>query len=393
MTDFGEVLGRRHSAYGSAFVQLMAGNGGLHVSSRTGAKYRIPTHFGFCYGVEKSIDMAFETVNRYEGRRIYLTHDVIHNPMVNQDLRERKVIVLPRGPGGRLNLDGVHPGDVVIIAAFGCRFQDVEALKAKGCVVVDTTCGAIVRVWKRVEEYAAKGITAVIHGVWDHEEVRATVSQAAKLGGHFLIVRDMAEARRVGDFLRAKMGAEEFLDFFKGKVSENFDPRQSLGKIGIASQTTMFRSETLEIQKYLVFLYKDVFDPAAGGNGVLKKYDTICAATQERQDALERLLRQDLDLVMIIGGFKSSNTTHLSKIAGERCPAFHIQGPEDILSFSGIRCMNPSTRRIGEKRGWLPSRTPVIGIGTGASTPDVLIERVIERIEECLNDDKNKSVN
>ena len=386
MGDFGEVLDRQHSVYGSAFVKSMIENGGRFVSDRTGVTYKIPTHFGFCYGVEKSIDMAFETVKRFPTRRIFLTHDVIHNPKVNQDLKEKNVIVLGRSPDNQLILDDLTKDDIVVIAAFGSKHRDVEQLKKKDLLVVDTTCGAIVLVWKRVEKYAQNRYTSIIHGIWDHEETQATASQATKFGWHFLIIRNHEEAKDIERFLKKQISSEDFLKRYARKASAGFDPAVHLQRIGIASQTTMLKSETLELQEYLKSVYAEAF---AGESGPAQehfmKYDTICSATQERQDALFGLLEQPLDLVLIIGGFNSSNTTHLSELASQRFPTFHVRGPEDLIDADTIRHLDPARLEIRESCGWLKRNIKTVGISTGASTPDILIERVVGRVEDFLS--------
>ncbi len=383
LNDFGESFERQHSFYGSEFVKALIEKGGVHASPRTGISYRIPTHFGFCYGVEKSIDMAFETTRRFPDRRIFLTHDVIHNPKVNEDLKEKGVKVLERDASGRLVLQGITPKDIVVIAAFGTRFGDVEALKERGCVIVDTTCGAIVSVWKRVEKYAKNGFTSVIHGIWSHEETQATASQAVKFDGHYLIVRNLDEVAWIPKFLKSEIAAAEFLRFFKNRTSPGFDPAVHLQKIGIASQTTMLKTETLEVQETLKGIYSEIFGEAQAKTRFMR-YDTICSATQERQDALTSLLETPSDMVLIIGGFNSSNTTHLSEIASLSRPTYHIEGPEDIVSRQVIRHLNPANLKQIQTSPWLPERLERIAISTGASTPDILIEKVIGRVEEIL---------
>jgi len=384
INDFGEVLERQHSFYGSDSIKKIIEKGGEYTSETTGLTYRIPTHFGFCYGVEKSIDLAFQTVKRFPNRRIFLTHDVIHNPKVNQDLEAKNVTVLDRDDNNELILDHLTNKDIVVISAFGSKFKDVESLKAKNCVVVDTTCGAIVMVWKRVEKYAKSGYTAVIHGIWDHEETQATASQAAKFNGHFIIIRNMEQAAILVDFMKKKISSDEFMKFFTNNVSEGFDPNSHLQKIGIASQTTMLKSETLGIQEFLKNSCEEIYGGEALKNHFMK-YDTICSATQERQDALFGLLEQQHDLIIIIGGFNSSNTTHLSEIAGLKFPTFHIEGPDHIVSRDEIRHLDPLTLKVKTTRDWLPKNLKSIGISTGASTPDISIEKTIAEIEKCFS--------
>lgn len=383
LNDFGESFERQHSFYGSSFVREAIENGGRYVSDRTAIAYRIPTHFGFCYGVEKSIDMAFEATRRFSDRRIFLTHDIIHNPRVNQDLLERGVKVLRRDAENRLVLDDVRREDIVVIAAFGSSFYDVKALEEKECIVVDTTCGAIVMVWKRVEKYAKSGHTAIIHGIWDHEETQATASQAVKFNGHYLILRNLEEARQIARYLRGELSSEDFMRVFKDRVSQGFDPTAAFGRIGVASQTTMLKDETLQIQDFLRSLYRERFGEEETAKRVML-YDTICSATQERQDALQRLLETKLDLMVVIGGFNSSNTIHLSEIASRVCPTFHIRGPADVLSGREIRHFSPTLLKETRTSPWIPAELKGVGITTGASTPDALIERVIHRLEDCL---------
>jgi 4-hydroxy-3-methylbut-2-enyl diphosphate reductase len=383
ISDFHEVAERQHSSYGSDFVKKMIDNNGLYRSDKTGVIYQIPTHFGFCYGVEKSIDMAFETWRQFQDKRIYLTHDIIHNPRVNQDLLEKGMKVLKRDNDNQLILDDLTSEDVVIIAAFGCKFTDVERLQKKGCIVVDTACGAIVVVWKRVEQYAKNGFTSVIHGIWNHEETQAIASQALKYKGHFLIIRDLEEARKIESVLKKEMSARNFMSFFKNRMSPNFDPDIHLTRIGIASQTTLLRSETQEIQEYLQKLFMS-FVKKDDQTNLFMSYDTICSATQERQDALKFLMKQNPDIMIIIGGFNSSNTTHLSEIASEQFTTVHIRGPEDILSKSKIRHLCPKRLEETQTHDWIPSSLKRICISTGASTPDLSIENVIMRMESCL---------
>jgi len=323
-------------------------------------------------------------VRRFPDRRIFLTHDVIHNPKVNQDLKEKHVVVLGRTPDNQLILDQLTKEDIVVIAAFGSKHRDVEQLKAKDLLVVDTTCGAIVLVWKRVEKYAQNQYTSVIHGIWDHEETQATASQATKFGWHFLIIRNHDEAKDIDRFLKGELSAEAFMAKYARKTSAGFDPRVHLQRIGIASQTTMFKTETLEIQEYLKGVYAAHF-AAEKPEAHFMKYDTICSATQERQDALFQLLDRKLDLVIIIGGFNSSNTTHLSEIASLKFPTFHVRGPEDLLDADTVRHLDPIKLEIRESRGWLNKNIRTVGISTGASTPDVLIEKVVARVEEYLS--------
>ena len=352
---------------------------------------RLAREFGFCYGVERAVDYAYQTRLKFPGRRIFLAGEIIHNPHVNAKLREMGVVFLAASGKG-FDYSLVRPPDVVILPAFGVTIQDFQTLRELGCVVVDTTCGSVLNVWKRVEVYARDGFTSLIHGKFYHEETRATASQVEKYpGGRYLIVRDMDEADAVMDYIEAKAGKptaraplsnEAFLGKFARAASDDFDPDRHLDRIGVANQTTMLARESLAIG-------------AAVGNAMARAYgeahraehfrtfDTICSATQDRQDAVVELLREPLDLMVVVGGYNSSNTISLAALCAEQVSTFHIADPDEIdVARNRVRY-----RRIGahheeaEQEAWLPvSGALRVGITAGASTPNNKIGEAVARI-------------
>lgn len=336
--------------------------------------------FGFCYGVERAVDYAYETRKRFPDRSIYLTTELIHNPRVNNCLREMGIGFL-NGPGKQDKpIEALTSQDVVIIAAFGTRVEEMDLLKAKGCVLVDATCGSVIQVWKRVEQYGREGFTAIIHGNYKHEETRATSSRASQFpNGRYLVVWDKIEAGKVCDYIRRGGDRERFLQEFTGKCSPGFDPDRDLSRVGVANQTTMLSSESLEIAQMLQNAMTDRYGEQVLGEH-FRNFDTICSATQDRQDAILALVKQGVDLVIVIGGFNSSNTTHLCEIASQYCPTYHIDEASCIISASAIRHKPVGQKEPIVTEGWLPAGPLTIGITAGASTPNKVIGDAIERI-------------
>jgi 4-hydroxy-3-methylbut-2-enyl diphosphate reductase len=329
------------------------------------------------------VDYAYENKKRFPDRRIFLTTELIHNPRVNNCLREMGIGFLNgTGPQDR-KVEQLTPEDVVIIAAFGTRVEEMEMLKARGCVLVDATCGSVVLVWKRVEQYARDGYTAVVHGNYTHEETRATVSRATQFpGGRYVVVWDKAEAVKVCDYIRGGKSKQEFLSQFSSKSSPGFDPDQDLQRVGVANQTTMLSSESLEIGEMLKAAMRDRY-----GEGHLaehfRTFDTICSATQDRQDAVMEMVKEPMDLMIVIGGFNSSNTSHLCEIASQHAPAYHIDEADCILSASEIRHKPFGSAVPVVSRDWLPPGKVTIGITAGASTPNRVIGDAMQRIAEA----------
>ena len=352
---------------------------------------RLAREFGFCYGVERAVDYAYQTRIKFPERRIFLAGEIIHNPHVNAKLREMGVVFLPASGKG-FDYAQVRAGDVVILPAFGVTIQDFQTLRELGSVVVDTTCGSVLNVWKRVEVYARDGFTSLIHGKFYHEETRATASQVEKYpGGQYLVVRDMAEAEMVMDYIEAKAGKataraalsrDAFLEKFARAASDNFDPELHLERIGVANQTTMLARESLAIGAA-------VGESMVRAHGQAHKaerfrtFDTICSATQDRQDAVVELLREPLDLMVVVGGYNSSNTISLAALCAEQVPTYHIADPDEIdvnANFVRYRLIGPHHAE-GECAAWLPTEGVLrIGITAGASTPNNKIGEAVARI-------------
>ena len=344
---------------------------------------RLAREFGFCYGVERAVEYAYQTRRKFPDRLIYLVGEIIHNPHVNARLRDMGIeILLPRE--GQFDFSGVTPEDVVILPAFGVTIHDFEELRGIGCILVDTTCGSVLNVWKRVESYARDGFTALIHGKHYHEETRATASQVRKQGdGPYLIVRDMAEARLVCDYIEGRADADALMARLGHAASPEFDPARDLRRIGVANQTTMLAGESLAIAAEI----GDAIGRAKGAEARardFRTFDTICSATQERQDAVKELLRggEPLDAMVVIGGFNSSNTISLAALCAEQVPTYHVESPEGIDPETGsVHYRLPGVHhREVDARDWLPDGRVTLGITAGASTPNSKIGEAVVRI-------------
>ena len=341
--------------------------------------------FGFCYGVDRAVDYAYQTRQRFPDQRVFLTGEIIHNPHVNDKLRAMGVQFLSDAPGGAASptaIDGLTPSDVVILPAFGVTVAMLQQLERRGCTLVDTTCGSVLNVWKNVRRYTEGGYTSVIHGkVW-HEETQATASQAVGYGGRYLVVFDDAETEIVCDYIRRGGDRNDFLTKFANAVSPGFDPDRDLARIGLANQTTMLMSESLAIGDKL----KQAMIDRWGAQSIDQHYeafDTICSATQERQDAVLALLEEPLSAMIVIGGFNSSNTISLAALCDERVPTYHIEDASGIDPETGT----VHFRRAGIKHvedtatNWLPAEGPVrVGLTAGASTPNNKIGETVARI-------------
>jgi 4-hydroxy-3-methylbut-2-enyl diphosphate reductase len=376
------VAGELAAAYHSRIVDDVRTNDFCHRSGRL--TVHLAREFGFCYGVDRAVDYAYQARRRFPEQNVYLTGEIIHNPHVNDRLRASGIRFLSEIAG---SWDALGPADVVILPAFGVTVSDMARLADQGCTLVDTTCGSVLNVWKNVVRYAQDGYTAVIHGKIKHEETRATASQALKYPhGRFLVVLDRGEAQIVCDYIRSGGDAAGFLARFGDAVSPAFDPDRDLERIGCANQTTMLMSESLEIGEMLRAAMVDRHGEANLAHH-FRAFDTICSATQERQDAVLALLdAQPLDLMIVVGGYNSSNTCNLARICAERVTTFHIADPECLESAEEIRHRPvgaPSTTVSPERvsRGWLPTGDPlVIGLTAGASTPNNIVGEVIERL-------------
>ena len=343
---------------------------------------RLAREFGFCYGVERAVDYAYQTRRKFPERRVFLAGEIIHNPHVNGRLREMGVRIIPApGPDG-FDFQGVEPDDVVILPAFGVTIADFERLRALGCVVVDTTCGSVLNVWKRVESYARDAFTALIHGKHYHEETRATASQAMRYPeGRFLVVRDMAEAREVCEYIEGRGDRAAFLARFAHAASPGFDPDLHLSRVGVANQTTMLARESLAIAEEVGHAMERAYGADHRAEH-FRSFDTICSATQERQDAVRELLAEPLDAMVVIGGYNSSNTISLAALCAERVPTFHIEDAHGIDPETGVvRYLPIGSKTPVEATGWLPAVGPLrIGLTAGASTPNNKIGDTVARL-------------
>lgn len=377
----GEIQDSLVTDYHSDLVQRIKGQQNVLKVGRF--SIRLAEEFGFCYGVDFALNLAYETRRKFPDRRIFLTNEIIHNPRVNSRLRDMGIEFIESAPGSAERFSGVTSADVVLIPAFGAPIDEYRALRDKGCLVVDTTCGSVVAVWKRVERYSREGFTAIIHGKYAHEETRATSSQTSKYeGGTYLIVLDKEEAACVCRYILDGGDKEEFQDRFRQCCSPGFDPDIDLGRVGLANQTTMLSSESLEIAE----MFKQAIAGKYGPEELpqrFRHFDTICTATQDRQDAVNKLVHEDIDLMVVIGGYNSSNTSHLCEIAAEHKPTYHIDDASCIVSPTRIRHRPVGGSVEVVTADWLKEGEVSIGLTAGASTPDRVVGEVIDRIVNC----------
>jgi 4-hydroxy-3-methylbut-2-enyl diphosphate reductase len=379
-----EVAGELTAHYHSALVDEVRAAGYQRRTARL--QLYLASEFGFCYGVDRAVDYAYQARRRFPDRSIYLTGEIIHNPRVNDRLRDAGIRFLSDAGEDEHALGA---DDVVILPAFGVTVSMLLRLQQQGCTLVDTTCGSVLNVWKNVRQYARDGFTAIIHGKVRHEETVATASQALQYpDGRSLVVFDRAETGIVCDFIRRGGDASAFLSRFAGAVSPDFDPHRDLRRIGLANQTTMLMSESLAIGEMIREAMVDRYGDGAELERHYRAFDTICSATQDRQDAIEALLSdRDLDLMIVIGGYNSSNTRNLARLAGRRVPTYHIAEASDLVSRREVRHRpvddgrRPATAAQARSFDWLPD-LPVVSVGltAGASTPDSAVGQVIDRL-------------
>jgi 4-hydroxy-3-methylbut-2-en-1-yl diphosphate reductase len=381
-----EVAGTLAESYHSDLITSIKENGYRYASGRL--TVLLAREFGFCYGVDRAVDYAYQARKRFPDRPVVLTGEIIHNPHVNAQLRAQGIRFLT-DPGE--STDALTPEDVVILPAFGVTIELLETLERRGCTLVDTTCGSVLNVWKNVKRYAADGFTSVIHGKYWHEETRATASQASHAGeGHYLVVLNRDEAGVACSYIRGEgVDRAAFLARFEHAVSPGFDPDLHLQRIGCANQTTMLSSESLEIGE----MFRAAMLGRYGESGAatrFRAFDTICSATQDRQDAVSTLLdAQPMDLMVVIGGYNSSNTCNLARMCEPRLPTFHVAEPECLISAWEIRHKPVGARGERVSAGWLPpDGQVVIGLTSGASTPDNLVGEVVRRLDGLANPSK-----
>jgi len=368
------------SHYRSELVERVRANG--CVLSADHLTVKLAKEFGFCYGVERAIDLAYAARKYFPpDKPIYLLGEIIHNPEVNDQIRNMGIQIISPKPTED-EMTRLHAGDVVMIPAFGTEVGTRKRLEEKGCVLVDTTCGDVMSVWKRVRQYSKESVTSIIHGKAWHEETKATSSQARAYGsGHYLVVFNLVETDYVCHYIVHGGDKQEFLGKFKGAYSEGFDPELHLQAIGVANQTTMLRGETEEVQRR----FKTAMEKKFGAANIAEHFrffDTICGATQDRQDALQKLLREPMDLLIVIGGYNSSNTSHLAEMGEAKLPTYFIKNAAKMESHNLIRHYDQHAKKEIETRGWLPSGKITVGITAGASCPNNLIEDVIHRLFE-----------
>jgi len=370
------VAGLLADSYHSALVERIKAEDFTYRAGRL--TVHLAREFGFCYGVDRAVDYAYQTRERFPDRPIYLTGEIIHNPHVNEKLRAMGIRFLSDDPA---SVERLGPGDVVILPAFGVTVAMLAELDRRGSTLVDTTCGSVLNVWKNVRRYSENGYTSIIHGkVW-HEETQATASQAVQYGGHYLVVLDRAETEVVCEFVRRGGDAGAFLRRFANAASPGFEPARDLQRLGLANQTTMLMSESLEIGEMIRAAMTDRYGEAALG-GHYQAFDTICSATQDRQDAVVSLLRdKPVDLVIVIGGYNSSNTANLARICAAARPTFHIADPECLISPDEIRHRPIGSKTEVSSGEWLPQGGQLsIGLTSGASTPDNLVGAAIAKL-------------
>ena len=370
------------SHYRSSVVERIRAAGGiLQIGNTT---VRLAKQFGFCYGVERAIDLAYAARKVFADRKLFLIGEIIHNPEVNRQLQEMDIEFMPN-PVPESRIRQLSAEDVVIVPAFGAETSTMRQIQEQGCMVVDTTCGDVMSVWRRVRDYAKRGYTSIIHGKAQHEETRATSSRAlGEAGtGHYLVILTLDDGKYVCDYMRQGGDRAEFLRKFSGAYSAGFDPDLHLQRIGVANQTTMLKSETQELERRLAQAVRD-----RDGETLAKEnftyFDTICGATQERQDALYEMLRDPLDALLVVGGYNSSNTAHLVEIGQEQLPTYFIRDAACLTSLEQIvhYDLHQKSEATSAVKSLASPEPVVIGITAGASCPNNLIEETVLRVFE-----------
>ncbi|WP_319423375.1 4-hydroxy-3-methylbut-2-enyl diphosphate reductase [Pleurocapsa sp. FMAR1] len=367
-----EVAGTMNTEYQSDLIQTIRDRN--YRLQRGDVTILLAESFGFCWGVERAVAMAYETRQHFPTAKIWITNEIIHNPSVNQRLREMNVDFIEL-VNGEKDFSVVGHQDVVILPAFGASVSEMQLLNDKGCTIVDTTCPWVSKVWNSVEKHKKRDYTSIIHGKYAHEETVATSSFADR----YLVVLNLEQAEYVTNYILDGGDRQEFLTKFKNAYSDGFDPDRDLIRVGIANQTTMLKSETEQIGRLLEQTMLKKYGPTELTQHFMS-FNTICDATQERQDAMFDLVEKDLSLMVVIGGFNSSNTTHLQEIAVEHhIPSYHIDCVERILSRDRLE-YKPLDGEITIVENWLPEGEIIVGITSGASTPDKVVADVIEKI-------------
>ncbi len=376
-----EVQARVESHYRSVIVERIRA-GGSHLTVRN-TTVLLAKQFGFCYGVERAIDLAYAARKVFADRRLYILGEIIHNPEVNEQIASMGIVNIMR-PGKAPELDHLSADDVVIVPAFGAELSVMEDLQKRGTTIVDTTCGDVMSVWKRVRQNASEQVTSIIHGKSNHEETKATSSRALGRGGHYLIVLTLNDCDYLCKYIVHGGDKTAFLERFKDAYSPGFDPDLHLQRVGVANQTTMLRGETEEVQRRIRAAIIERDGPELGAQN-FRFFDTICGATQERQDALREMLKEKMDLLLVVGGYNSSNTSHLAEMGLEKLPTYFIRNASHMKSASEINHFDVQKHAETVSHGWLPTdpeRALCVGITAGASCPNNLIEDTIVRLFE-----------
>jgi len=367
------------SHYRSDIVDKIRRAGGIF--SLGDVTVRLAKQFGFCYGVERAIDLAYAARKVFHDRRLFIVGEIIHNPEVNEQISSLGIKNL-MGKNKEADIADLQPDDVVIVPAFGTELSLQQQIKERGCQIVDTTCGDVMSVWKRVRKYASESATSIIHGKAEHEETKATSSRAVGDGkGHYLVVLTLTDTDYVCDYIRHGGDKQAFLERFRNAHSAGFDPDLHLRTIGVANQTTMLRGETEEVQRRIRQAIVDRDGPELAGNN-FRFFDTICGATQERQDALRELLDVRMNLLLVVGGYNSSNTSHLAEMGEEKLPTYFVRNASRLLSEKEILHYNLHDKEEVVAKDWLPAGPIVVGITAGASCPNNLIEETLVRLFE-----------
>ena len=347
------------------------------------ARFILARHFGFCFGVENAIEIAYRTLELHPDRRVFLLSEMIHNPNVNKDLQDRGVRFIFTPSGEQLiSWDRLQPDDVVVVPAFGTTVEVQEELAARGIdpTTYSTTCPFVEKVWNRSAQLGEAGYTVVIHGKATHEETRATFSHSVR-GAPVVVVLNLDEAHVLADVIRGKLDRDGFSERFGHKCSEGFDPDRDLRRIGVVNQTTMLASETHRIAQVLRQALRDRFGEADAALHFADTSDTLCYATNENQNATYALIEHGADLALVVGGYNSSNTSHIVELCGRAMPTYFIQNGDEILSATCIRHFDLQGRRLTTSHGWLPQKRPLdLALTCGASCPDAIVESVLSKV-------------
>lgn len=351
-------------------------------------QFLIPRHFGFCYGVENAIEISYRALEENPGKRIFLLSQMIHNPQVNSDLESRGIRFIADTNGEQLiDWDEVKAGDIVIVPAFGTTRETMALLESKGVLTegFNTTCPFVEKVWKRSAQLGEKNFTVIIHGKHRHEETRATFSHSYH-NAPSVVVLNMEESKVLADFILGHRPKEEFYEVFDGKYSEGFDPEKHLNRVGVVNQTTMLATETQAIADFFKKVMADKFPEAPTKDHFADTRDTLCYATNDNQQATIGVLESNADLAVVVGGYNSSNTSHIVEMCAEKLPTFFVSSHEEILDANTIRHFDYPKKQLLTSSDWLPGKRPLrVVLTSGASCPDITVDRVMQRILACFD--------